>query len=226
VARSKLRAAIRKHRVCIESRLLASGNRRSFFKYINNRLWHVGTSTCLRDSNGEVTVGQEAAEALSAEFSSNFAASNSTQVYNASMVSSAAQQLQLSCTSVDVRRALAACSNSAAGPDGLSFKIIKSVIDDIIMPLMKIYQKSLAHGKFPSVWKNANVIPLCKGKGDSSLPSSYRPISLCICLGKLLENVVVEQLTKQINNVRPLSRIQYGFRNSRFLATSTCGKDS
>jgi hypothetical protein len=83
------------------------------------------------------------------------------------------------------------------------------------MPLTKIYQQSLAQGKFPSVWKNANVIPLYKGKGDSSLPSSYRPISLCICLGKLLEKVVVEQLTKQINNVRPLSRSQYGFRSGR-----------
>jgi hypothetical protein len=49
------------------------------------------------------------------------------------------------------------------------------------------------------------LLMLLGGKGARDSPSSYRPISLCSCVGKLLERVVLEQLIKYINSVRPLS---------------------
>ena len=70
----------------------------------------------------------------------------------------------------------------------------------------------MSQGKFLTSWKRANVIPLYKGKGDRSHPSSYRPISLCFCFEKLLEKVVVDQLTKHFSIGKPLSRIHHGFR--------------
>ena len=78
--------------------------------------------------------------------------------------------------------------------------------------MLIMYQKSLSQGKFPTSWKRANVIPLYKGKGDRSHPSSYRPTSLCSCFGKQLAKVVVDQLTKHVSIAKPLSRIQHGFR--------------
>ena len=52
-----------------------------------------------------------------------------------------------------------------------------------------IFNKSLRQGKYPSSWKIAHVIAILK-KGDASLPSNYRPISLISCVGKIMERVV------------------------------------
>jgi len=73
--------------------------------------------------------------------------------------------------------------------------MLKSVAGCLVRPLNVVFQQCLFEGTFPNVWKQAVIIPLYKGQGDRSLPSSYRPISLCSCLGKLLEKLVLKQLT-------------------------------
>ena len=79
---------------------------------------------------------------------------------------------------------------------------------------------------FPEQWKRANVMPLYKGKGERSNASSYRPISLCSCIGKLLEKIVKEQVQQQIAAVRPLSSLQHGFGASRSTLTNLLTCDS
>jgi hypothetical protein len=51
------------------------------------------------------------------------------------------------------------------------------------------FNKSLQQSKYPSNWKSAHVIAIFK-KGDTSLPSNYRLVSLISCVGKLLERIV------------------------------------
>jgi hypothetical protein len=46
---------------------------------------------------------------------------------------------------------------------------------------------------FPDQWKIAHVIALLK-KGDTSLPSNYRPVSLLSCVSKILEKIVNKQI--------------------------------
>jgi hypothetical protein len=43
-------------------------------------------------------------------------------------------------------------------------------------------------GRNPN-WKIAHVIAIFR-KGDNSLPSNYRPISLISCVGKIMERVI------------------------------------
>ena len=70
------------------------------------------------------------------------------------------------------------------------------------------------------------MVSLYKGKDDHSHPSSNRPIILCPCFGKLLEKVVVDQLTKHISIVQPLSRIHHGFRQGRSTAANLLACDA
>ena len=72
-----------------------------------------------------------------------------------------------------VAEALIQCPNSNSSPDGFSFKILKAVSDLIINPLNNIFQHSLFEGIFPTVWKEATVIPSLKGKNSRGDPSSY-----------------------------------------------------
>ena len=58
------------------------------------------------------------------------------------------------------------------------------------------------------------------GKGERDLASSYRPISLCQCFGKILEKVVYNQLSVFINSNALLSTKQHGFVAGRSTLTN------
>ena len=55
--------------------------------------------------------------------------------------------------------------------------MLKLCPENIAVPLQIIFNKSLLQCKYPTSWKIAHVIVIFK-KGDKSLPSNYRPISL------------------------------------------------
>ena len=121
---------------------------------------------------------QKDAEVLLRTFSSNFsirhtAKPRSTSTHTQSLT-------DFACTPVLIVKALQRCPNSNSCSDGLSFKLIKAVAKSTIAPLTIIFKHSLFEGIFPSVWKEAVVIPLYKGKGPKNSPHSYKPISLCV----------------------------------------------
>ena len=75
--------------------------------------------------------------------------------------------------------------HKAAGPDQLKPLVLQRLREVIAPVLQVIYQKSLDTGRMPKDWSTAYVCPLFK-KGDTSLASNYRPISLTSILCKVL----------------------------------------
>lgn len=63
---------------------------------------------------------------------------------------------------------------------------------------------------FPDKWKIAHVIPLFK-KGDKSLPSNYRPVSLLSCVSKVLEKVVFKHIFNHLFENKLLYKFQSVF---------------
>ena len=55
-------------------------------------------------------------------------------------------------------------------------RLLKEGASEIAPSLTKIFQLSLHLARVPSVWKDANVIPLYK-RGDKSSAKNYHPIS-------------------------------------------------
>ena len=70
----------------------------------------------------------------------------------------------------------------------LTFKKCASVV---VKPLNLIFSKCLLEGKFPNIWKYANVQPVHK-KNNRELKSNYKPISLLPVCGKILDNIVYD----------------------------------
>jgi hypothetical protein len=70
--------------------------------------------------------------------------------------------------------------NKASGPDIISHKMLKLCPNKTALPLQIISNKSLQQSKYPTNWKLAHAIAVFK-KGDSSLPSNYRPITHKLC---------------------------------------------
>ena len=83
--------------------------------------------------------------------------------------------------------------NKAHGCNNISIKMIKTCSQSLILPSKIIFEQSLKKGKFPEIWKKANVVPVHK-KEDKMLVKNYRPISLLPIFGKMFERVIYNSL--------------------------------
>ena len=84
-------------------------------------------------------------------------------------------------------------SKKAHGSDDLSIAILKICDLAIVQPRSLIYKKCLGSGKYPSLWKKANVLPIHK-KGSRQLKKNYRPISMLPVCGKLFEKLIFDEI--------------------------------
>ena len=66
--------------------------------------------------------------------------------------------------------------------------------------------------KFPKAWRNAVVSPILKKGKPQEEMSSYRPISVTSCLGKLAERMVNSRLYWWLETTETLNKNQAGFR--------------
>ena len=83
--------------------------------------------------------------------------------------------------------------------------------------LQVIFQQSLDSGRVSKDWNTAYIFPLFK-KGDTSLASNYRPISLTsIC--KVLEHIVTKNVVSHMDQYKLLYDLQHGFRSKRSYET-------
>ena len=101
--------------------------------------------------------------------------------------------------------------NKATGPDGLHPRLLKSVSTQIAPVLQSIFTQSLTTGDVPEDWRSANISPIFK-KGDKSLPSNYRPVSLTSVCSKVLEHIIHSHMMKHLDKYNILSPAQHGFR--------------
>lgn len=64
----------------------------------------------------------------------------------------------------------------------------------------------------PSNWSQGIIVPIYKNKGNPSLPSNYRPITLSSCLSKLFTSVLNQGLNVFTQEHSTLHENQAGFR--------------
>ena len=81
----------------------------------------------------------------------------------------------------------------------------------MIEPLCHIINLSFDKGYVPYELKIANVVPIFK-KGDATLISNYRPISVLPVFSKIFEKLVYSRLTKYIDKHNILTNYQFGFK--------------
>ena len=98
----------------------------------------------------------------------------------------------------------------ASGPNGLSNRILRELSSELAIPFCALFHQSLRSGTFPGLYKEANVCPVPK-KGDLSIVSNYRPISLLNSESKLFERLVFKYLFNHLQDNNLLSSLQSGF---------------
>ena len=108
-----------------------------------------------------------------------------------------------------VRRAIKSCRNSKVfGPDKLSIFHLKNFGSRAIEYITALFNLSVTTCQIPSIWKSSLIIPIPKPGKDTSLGTSYRPISLLCPAAKVLESLILPTINKYLQPAPD----QHGFR--------------
>lgn len=101
--------------------------------------------------------------------------------------------------------------SKSPGPDGVSARDLRMIAPVAAKYLQVIFTQTLNESNIPDDWRKANICPIFK-KGDKSDPCNYRPISLTSIASKIMEHILVSNITKHLTEGNLLSNYQFGFR--------------
>ena len=107
-------------------------------------------------------------------------------------------------------------NSKAIGPDGISPIMLKYLGLNGIRYLTRLFNISVNQSQIPTIWKVGRIIPLLKPGKPSDQGTSYRPISLLSPAAKILEAILLPEISKSLN----LADHQHGFRKGRSTLTA------
>ena len=99
---------------------------------------------------------------------------------------------------------------SSFGLDQMSNRLVKSLISTIRLPLMTVFNMSLASDSFPKSMKITKVQPLFKSR-DCIFYNNYRPISLLPVLSKIIEKIVHQMVVQFFDENNIIAQTQFCF---------------
>jgi hypothetical protein len=99
-------------------------------------------------------------------------------------------------TRAEIDRVLARLNyGSALSPDKISYEVVKRLHHCLPVVLPRLFTALFDDGTHPVEWKTAHCVVIPKpGKGSYTAASSYRPISLLSCFGKVFEAIAAKRL--------------------------------
>ena len=109
--------------------------------------------------------------------------------------------------------------SKAAGIDSISGRFLKDGASKLAIPVMQLFNLSIALSTVPDNCKIAKLKPLFK-KGSKTDPKNYRPISLLPLVSKIFERAAHDQLQEFLEENKILYKYQSGFRKNH--STNTC----
>ena len=104
-----------------------------------------------------------------------------------------------------------------SGPDSLLAIFCTNLASSLAVSISIIFSISYHFATVPCEWKCADVIPFFK-KGNPSVTANYRSVSLTWTLGKVMGQVIIDNLLAYALAQNLISADNYGFMPGR----STC----
>ena len=148
------------------------------------------------------------------------AIANNNNNNNVSALASAADESShagaeqaLSVTEHDVRRALLRVNTrKAAGPDGLSGRVLKTCANQLAPVFTTIFNLSLANSTVPTCLKRSSIIPVPKTSSPACL-NDYRPVALTSVVMKCFERLIKNYICSSLPPT--LDPLQFAYRHNR-----------
>ncbi len=219
--------ALSSYRKTREKRILVSGNRSQFYRYVNEQRTVRSGVAPLHCLNGTTVVkDSEKAAVLNEQFASVFTVDNGhlpPLPISACSVSFSDYKITPEC----VRKVLCKLDHKYGNdPDGIPSAVLCILSYELAYPLALIFSERLASGIVPPAWKLADITPLFK-KGSASEPANYRPISITSAVCRVFERILVDHAMHYLVPNGMLSDEQFGFlkRRSAELQLLSCVDD-
>lgn len=103
-------------------------------------------------------------------------------------------------------------SKKTPGYDMISAKMLKHAPENALIYIRNIFNAVFRLKYYPKIWKVAQVIPVPKTGKNTSLVSSYRPISILPMLSKVMEKLILDRLQPLLDKHNIVPNHQFGFR--------------
>ncbi len=101
----------------------------------------------------------------------------------------------------------------AAGPDGITGRVLRSCADQLTGLFTSIFNESLATSVIPTSFKKSVIIPVPKNNKPSCL-NDYRPVALTSIVMKVFERLVKNYICSSIPDT--LDPLQFAYRPNRY----------
>ncbi|KAJ8716725.1 hypothetical protein PYW07_003352 [Mythimna separata] len=192
-----------------------------FWVYIANRQGKSGIPTCMSYGNVTSSDSVDICNLFSTFFQSVYEPSSLSPGWHPPSdlrnVNSSSL-CTINFTVHEVRRQLKMLdTNKGPGPDDIPPYFLKSTAETICKPLSMLFNKCIQSGTFPSLWKQANIIPVHKS-GPRQDIENYRPISILCALAKIFEKLVHQAIYPFLrHNIIPE---QHGFVKNKSTVTN------
>ncbi len=205
--RRAVRAAKRRYSERIESHFQLNDSR---------RMWQGLKTICSSGNNNSVEVRADPLLAVElnnfyGRFECNSGAILPSSASRSSRQSSNDYAITLS--EDDVRRELRRVNvRKAAGPDGITGRVLRSCADQLAGLFTSIFNESLATSVVPTPFKKSVIIPVPKNSKPSCL-NDYRPVALTSTVMKVFERLLKKHICSSIPAT--LDPLQFAYRPNR-----------
>ena len=105
-------------------------------------------------------------------------------------------------------------NNKAPGPGYINAWALKSGKYAIGTHLQIIFNDCIQEKVFPAILKDSHITPIFK-KGDVSVLTNYRPISVTPTFAKVFERLLLNQLIEYLQKFALLNKKQFGFQSRK-----------
>ncbi|KFV87175.1 RNA-directed DNA polymerase from mobile element jockey, partial [Struthio camelus australis] len=89
--------------------------------------------------------------------------------------------------------------HKSMGPNVMHPQVLRELADVTARPLSIILERSWRSGEVPEDWEKASVTPVFQ-KGKKEDPGNYRPASLTSSPGKVMEQLLLEAISKHVED--------------------------
>ncbi|PKU37635.1 rna-directed dna polymerase from mobile element jockey- hypothetical protein [Limosa lapponica baueri] len=105
------------------------------------------------------------------------------------------------------------------GLDVICIRALRELVEVLTRPLSIIRQQSWLTGEVPVDWRLANVTPIYM-KSLKEYPGNYRPVSLISLLRKVIEQIILSAITRDVQDNQVIRHSQHGFMKGKSCLTN------
>ena len=194
---------------------------KSFFAYARSKSKaRVGTAAVLLTDEGRTLESdKEVADEFNNYFCSVFSREDVSNIPEVS-IRNVERLDRMEITGDKVRNSLLRLrADKSSGVDGMSPRLLVSIVEEICDPLVMLFRKSMERGSVPEDWRRANIVPIFKA-GSRSKAENYRPVSLTSQICKVFEGLIRDVIVGHLERNDLLNITQHGFRKGRSCLTN------